>query len=216
MRRAHAQRFCDWCAVRGAIANWSTRSCAVGTAWESHASHPAGTFWAAGPRRARREMLAARTTLVIPPTFFARLLAWRIFSCTGLRAMLNFDMIGWSIRRSRHAAVRRSARSRSGLRRQLHRGRIIMLHEGHRKSPGGLTTRRSSLPRSQKLREGDWQAVIPPRSTWLSRGRPFPSPSAFDERKSVAIERCSSPQRAHDRAQNATRRKVTGDFVRRW
>jgi hypothetical protein len=57
-----------------------------------------------------------------------------------------------------------------------------MLHEGHRDNDGRSYHPAVVSAVLERLREGGWSAVIPPRSSWLSRGRPLvPTANASEQ-----------------------------------
>jgi peptidoglycan/xylan/chitin deacetylase (PgdA/CDA1 family) len=135
-------------------------------------THPSARFWASGPWTARRELEQAQidighaTKLVRAPAGMANIFVHRA------ARQLDLDVIGWSIRSydSRATSGSEVAARVAG---QLAPGRVVMLHEGHRDSGG-----RSHHPAIisavlDKLTAAGWNAVIPPRSAWLSGGRPL-------------------------------------------
>jgi peptidoglycan/xylan/chitin deacetylase (PgdA/CDA1 family) len=138
-------------------------------------SHPAGTFWASGPWRARREIQSALadighpTSLIRAPVGMANIFVHRAVR------QLDLDIVGWSIRSlDTRASSGVEVAERVGA--QLAPGRIVMLHEGHRDRAGRSFHAEILAATLARLSEGGWQAVVPPRSSWLSRGRPLSPP----------------------------------------
>jgi peptidoglycan-N-acetylglucosamine deacetylase len=143
-------------------------------------SHPAGTFWASGPRRARNEIQNALddighpTSLIRPPVGMANIFVHRAVR------HLDLDLIGWSIR-SLDTRATSGTEVANRVDAQLAPGRIIMLHEGHRDHAGRSFHPEIVAATLGKLAVGGWQAVIPPRSAWLSRGRPLALPISVSQ-----------------------------------
>ena len=136
-------------------------------------THPLARFWASGPRLARREIeqaqidIGQRTTLVRAPAGMANIFVHRA------AALLGHVVIGWSIRGLDTRATNGSEVARR-IAPQLAPGRIVMLHEGHRSRDGRSYHPEIIATVLEQLRGGRWDAVIPPRSSWLSGGRPLP------------------------------------------
>lgn len=135
-------------------------------------THPSATFWATGPARARREMNNAQADIGYPTTQFrAPVGAANIFVHRAV-VQLGLDMIGWSIRGFDTRATSASdVAQRVGP--QLAPGGILILHEGHRDNTGRSHHPAIVAAVLGRMRADGWQAVIPPRRTWLSRGRPL-------------------------------------------
>ncbi len=135
-------------------------------------THPVARFWASGPWAARREMECAQkeiglaTEIVRAPAGMANVFVHRAARQLGLQ------VVGWSIR-SLDTRATSGAEVAARVSAQLAPGRIVMLHEGHRDQLGHSHHPAVVAAVLEQLREGGWTAVIPPRASWLSGGRPL-------------------------------------------
>ena len=144
-------------------------------------THLVARFWASGPWTARREIERAQlaighpTEIVRAPVGMANIFAHRAARQLGL------VVVGWSIR-SYDTRATSGAEVAGRVAAQLAPGRIVMLHEGHRDNDGRSYHPAVVSAVLGRLREGGWSAVIPPRSSWLSRGRPLvPTANASEQ-----------------------------------
>lgn len=100
-------------------------------------THPAGTFWCAGPRRTAHELDAALDTFAAagarPALFRAPVGIKNLFLEPALQAR-GLRCLGWSLR-SLDTLQRDPAVLVARVRRRLHPGAIILLHEGPRLAP---------------------------------------------------------------------------------
>lgn len=147
-------------------------------------THPVARFWASGPWAARREIERAQvdirhsTELVRAPAGMANVFVHRAARQLGL------VVVGWSIR-SFDTRATSGAEVAGRLAARLAPGRIVMLHEGHRDKHGRSHHAAVISAVLEQMREGGWSAVIPPRSSWLSHGRPLaPTVNASGQRQS--------------------------------
>lgn len=143
-------------------------------------THPTGSFWAAGPWRARREVETALADIGHPTSIFRAPVGMaNIFVHRAVRER-GLIIIGWSIRGldTRPCSASEVADRVAA---QLAPGRIVMLHEGHRDRTGRSLHAENLAATLQKLRDGAWRAVLPPQSSWLSRGRPLATPISVSQ-----------------------------------
>lgn len=142
-------------------------------------THPVARFWASGPWSARREFeqgqldIRHATELVRAPAGMANAFVHRAARQMGL------VVVGWSIRgydtRATSGAV-----IAERIDAQLAPGTIVVLHEGHR-DPSGQSHHAAIIGAVlEKFRQGGWSTVFPPRSAWLSGGRPLPPAISAD------------------------------------
>lgn len=124
-------------------------------------THPAGTFWCAGPRRTAREVddalaafaaTGARPAGFRAPVGIKNLFLEPVLEARGLRC------IGWSLR-SLDTLQRDPADLVARVRRRLHPGAIVLLHEGPRLAPA--IRERGLAALLTALAEEGYRCVIP-------------------------------------------------------
>lgn len=124
-------------------------------------THPAGTFWIAGPRRTARELddaLAAFATAGARPTRFRAPVGIKnLFLEPALEAR-GLRCIGWSLR-SLDTLQRDPTALVARVRRRLQPGAIVLLHEGPRLAPA--IRERGLAALLTALEEEGYRCVIP-------------------------------------------------------
>lgn len=98
-------------------------------------SHPAGTFWCAGPARTTREIDAcaesARTTRERPALYFRAPAGFKNMFMHPALARRGMVLVGWSVR-GLDTVKRDAAAVAERVEKNLAPGAILLLHEGHR------------------------------------------------------------------------------------